>query len=186
MKLRSRAIAFCTVLFTALPVVAHDTPSYMRLTEKLDRPEDGYCLDVLGAGGSFRPDMPLISHNCKPGRAPDGMVTLRKDGSLYFPAFDACVTVMGVNRKALAGSALMLKACNAEEAFLRAAHFQGFSHRPDGRLALNGSDLCVTVGADSAPTFSSEHAWRTLFMMSCAQAPEERSRWSFQSPANQP
>ena len=174
------------MMMTALPSSAHDSPSYMRLIDPLDRPDDGYCLDVLGSGGSFRPDMPLISHNCKPGRAPDGMVALRQDGSLFLPAFNACVTVMGVNRKALAGGALMLKPCGAQEAFLRAAHFQSFTHRLDGRLELLNSDLCVTVGAQSAATFSPSHAWRTLFMLPCGQAPEKRSRWTFQSPENQP
>lgn len=186
MRTAASIISLCIGLSFALPSLAHDTPGYLRLADSLDRPDDGYCLDVVGAGGSFRPDMPLVSHNCKPGRAPDGMLAYREDGSLFFPAFNACVTAMGVNRKALPGSALMLKPCGAEEAFLRAANFQSFEHRPDGRLELADSGLCMTVGSQSAETFSPTHAWRTLFLAPCGEAPEARSRWRFQSPANQP
>lgn len=184
MRITSTVTVLFTCLFLTFPSLAHEMPAYLRLVDPLDRPSDGYCLDVVGAGGSFRPDMPLVTHNCKPGRAPDGMVAYREDGSLFFPAFGACVTAMGVNRKALPGSALMLKPCGAEEAFLRAANFQSFEHRLDGRLELANSDLCLTVGNQSAETFSPTHAWRTLFLMPCGQVPESRSRWTFQRPAN--
>ena len=180
MRFASLVLSLCIGLAFISPSAAHETPSYLRLVDPLDRPNDGYCLDVIGAGGSFRPDMPLVVHNCKPGRAPDGMVAYRKDGSFFFPAFDACVTAMGVNRKALPGSALMLKPCGAEEAFLRAANFQSFQHRLDGRLELATSGLCMTVGNQSAETFSPTHAWRPLFLMPCEQVPEARSRWTLQ------
>lgn len=152
-------------------------PGYLRLIDRLDRPDDGYCLDVLGANGTYRIDMPLTAHNCKPGRAPDGLISLRADGTLYFPAFDQCVTVMGVNRTALDGTALMLKPCGVTKAFLRAGEFQTFDLQEDGRLVLAGTDLCVTVGTRSAATFSSEHAWRALFMGVCEEVPGERVRW---------
>lgn len=182
MKLLLSLAGFCLFALSSLAASAHETPAYLRLVNPLDRPADGYCLDVVGAGGSFRTDMPLVSHNCKPGRAPDGMVAYRSDGSLFFPAFDACVTAMGVNQKALPGSALMLKPCGAEEAFLRAANFQKFEQRADGRLELADSGLCLTVGAQSAETFSPLHAWRTLFLAACEEAPKARSQWRFQNP----
>ena len=163
-----------------LPAAASaDGPFYLRLLDRLDRPNDGYCLDVIGSGGSFRLDMPLNVHNCKPGTAPDGTVHLRDDGTLFFPAFDRCVTAMGVNDRALDGTALMLKGCGESLPFLRAGSFQSFEHRGDGRLALSGSGLCLTVGAQSAPTFSSSHSWRALFLAPCENAVPERSIWEF-------
>ncbi len=179
MKFWQVLITLAALTLGAGPAAATTEVSYARLVDRLDRPSDGYCLDVLGSGQSFRFDMPLMAHNCKPGRAPDGLVTLRADGSLWFPAFDACVTAMGVNRALLAGAALMLKPCDAQLPFLNAANFQRFEHRSDGRLAVQGFDLCLTVGATSDRTFARSHAWRTLFVADCADAAPELSVWEF-------
>lgn len=179
------AAAFAFSWHTAAFAQAADAmpePGYLRLIDRLDRPDDGYCLDVLGANGTYRIDMPLTAHNCKPGQAPDGLISLRADGTLYFPAFDQCVTVMGVNRTALDGTALMLKPCGVTKAFLRAGEFQTFELQEDGRLVLSGTDLCVTVGTRSAATFSSEHAWRALFMGVCEDVPGERVNWETVAP----
>lgn len=179
------AAAFTFSWHTATFAQAADAmpePGYLRLIDRLDRPDDGYCLDVLGANGTYRIDMPLTAHNCKPGQAPDGLISLRADGTLYFPAFDQCVTVMGVNRTALDGTALMLKPCGVTKAFLRAGEFQTFELQEDGRLVLSGTDLCVAVGSRSAATFSSEHAWRALFMGVCEDVPGERVNWETVAP----
>ena len=109
---RAAALLILSALFVALAggkpsmaQTAQATARYLKLADHLDRPADGYCLDVPGAGGRFRLDKPLTVHNCKPGRAPDGVVVHRDDGTLWFPAFDLCVTAMGTNRGALPGSA---------------------------------------------------------------------------------
>ena len=39
---------------------------HLRLLDRLDRPEDGYCVDILGTPGNLRIDVPLFAHNCKP------------------------------------------------------------------------------------------------------------------------
>ena len=39
---------------------------HLRLLDRLDRPEDGYCVDILGTPGNLRVDVPLFTHNCKP------------------------------------------------------------------------------------------------------------------------
>jgi len=153
---------------------------YLRLVDRLDRPSDGYCLDVLGAGGQFRTDMPLMAHNCKADAAPDGLVDLRADGTLYMPAFDACVTAMGVNRSVLPGAVLILKPCGARVPFLNADGFQRFD-MVDGQMRLRGQNVCLRVGASSDRTFSASHTWRTLFMDSCS-APNALSRWALTRP----
>ena len=39
--------------------VAELVPGHLRLVDNLDRPEDGYCLDILGSGQYIRFDMPF-------------------------------------------------------------------------------------------------------------------------------
>lgn len=168
-------IAACAAL---LPLtVWAETPSYLRLIDRLDRPQDGYCVDVLGSGGAFRVDMPLMAHNCKPGAAPDEVLMLRADGTLFFPAYDACVTAMGVNTSLLPGAALMLKRCGANLPFLPAANFQQFSLQPDGRMVVEPHGLCLAVSGQSDRTFSPRDVWRALYVTDCDGADPRLSRW---------
>ncbi|MEM8957718.1 MAG: hypothetical protein AAGC86_07880 [Pseudomonadota bacterium] len=154
-----------------------DGPTYLRLIDRLDRPADGYCLDVLGAGGTYRTDLPVNAHNCKPGTAPDGVVMLGADGTLRFPAFDACLTAFGVNRGALPGSAVLLRPCGATEPFLPTAELQRWDLDGDGRMMLEGSALRLAVGPQSARTFGARDRWRALFLADCATVPATRARW---------
>ena len=181
---RAAALLILSALFVALAggkpsmtQTAQATARYLKLADHLDRPVDGYCLDVPGAGGRFRLDKPLTVHNCKSGRAPDGVVVHRDDGTLWFPAFDLCVTAMGTNRGALPGSALMPKPCDETVAFADGPSLKRFAFLPDGRLSLAGSDLCLVAGARSSATFSASHRWRTLYLDICATAPTARSQW---------
>ncbi len=155
---------------------------HLRLADDLDRPQDGYCLDVVGSGRHIRFDMPLIAHNCKPGLYADEAVVLQDDGTLYFPAYGGCVTVMGLNDHALPGASLMLKGCGEASPFLEAGNFQHFDHRDDRRLALGGTNLCLAVGDHSQATFDPTHRWRTLFVTDCDTAAAALSQWRFVDP----
>ncbi|MDJ1008687.1 MAG: hypothetical protein QNJ13_12795 [Paracoccaceae bacterium] len=172
--------ALAALFLLAAPAAAEDV-SYLQLQDRLDRPRDGYCLDVLGAGGNFRPDLPVNVHNCKPGNAPDGRVILRADGTLYMPAFNACVTAMGVNRTILPGAALILASCDARGAFGPSLALQQFELGQDGTLRVAG-ELCLTAGPVSGPTFSPSHAWRPLFVDACTADAAARQRWAFIAP----
>ena len=63
----------------ALFFLAKDAPAQnwaegstvLRLLDRLDRPQDGYCVDVLGVGLEARTDLPLFVHNCSSERYPD-------------------------------------------------------------------------------------------------------------------
>lgn len=160
-------------------------PGHLRLVDDLDRPQDGYCLDVLGSGPYIRFDMPLSAHNCKPGLYADEAVVLEPNGRIRFPAFNACVTAAGINQRALAGAALMPRGCGEKTPFLDAAALQVFEHRSDGRMELAGSGLCITVGQESDSTFDATHRWRSLFLQHCAQAPLAYSQWRFVIPVVQ-
>lgn len=149
----------------------------MRLIDRLDRPADGYCLDVLGTSGAYRTDLPVNAHNCKPGAAPDGVVTLGGDGTLRFPAFDACLTAFGVNRRALPDSAVLLRPCGASEPFLPTAELQRWHLNGDGRMMLEGSGLCIAVGPQSARIIGARDRWRPLFLATCATVPAHLARW---------
>ncbi len=151
----------------------------LRLLDRLDRPQDGYCVDVLGVGLGARTDLPLFVHNCSSERHPDEAVRFDDSGLIRFPAYMLCVTAMGVNGLSLPGSAILLRPCGERSLFIDAAALQHFSHHSDGRLTLANTNLCLTVGFRSTRTYSKQHRWRALFLEDCAIAPIKRSRWEF-------
>lgn len=180
------AILVITILIPA-PSVAQE-PSWkeesghLRLVDNLDRPQDGYCLDIVGSGQQLRFDLPLIAHNCKAGLYADEAVKIEPNGYIFFPAFGKCATVAGLNSRALPGAALVARECGENTPFLNAEALQKFDHRKDGRIELVGSGLCLTVGRKSDSTFSPDHRWRTLFVESCEDVEPTRSRWRFVVP----
>ena len=155
---------------------------HLRLLDRLDRPEDGYCVDILGTPGNLRIDVPLFAHNCKPRLTSDSSVIFTSDGLITFPAVNRCITVAGVNSKALPGASILLRKCNESVAFFETSRLQRFTHRKDGRLSISGSELCLVVGTKSAATYSPSHRWRTLFVDDCATAGPALSQWEFVIP----
>lgn len=158
-----------------------ESPTQLQLVDRLDRPSEGYCLDIVGSGGTIRFDMPLVAHNCVPGLYPDRTVAIRRDGSIYFPGYDQCATVMGMNAEALPGAAVMVKPCGQDTPFLEARRFQNFEQRDDGGIALAGTDLCLAVGAESRPTYNRTHRWRTLNVQRCGATDATLARWTIRS-----
>ena len=177
-------IAFSTASVQASrpPAETSLTPGHLRLMDDLDRPQDGYCLDILGSGQYIRFDMPITAHNCKPGLYMDEAVVIESDGRIHFPAYGACATAAGINKRALAGAAIMPRACGEQSPFLEADNLQKFTHHPDGRIELKDSNLCLTVGNESDSTFDETHRWRALFLAHCDQATSSHSRWHFVVP----
>ncbi len=159
-----------------------DSLVHLRLLDRLDRPEDGYCVDVPGTPRNMRVDVPLFAHNCKPSLTSDSAVVFTSDGLIQFPAVDRCITVAGVNSAALPGASILLRKCNESMPFFETARLQRFTHRDDGSLSIAGSELCLTVGPQSAATYSPSDRWRTLFVDDCATAKPARSRWEFVIP----
>jgi len=157
------------------------SPVHLRLVDRLDRPKDGYCLDIPGTSPNLRVDLPLFAHNCKLSLTSDSAVVFT-DGFIRFPGVDRCITVVGVNSRSLPGASIRLGVCNAKTPYLDLSRLQRFTHHDDGRLTLAGSELCLTVGSQSAATFSPYDRWRTLFVDDCATAKPARSRWEFVVP----
>jgi len=158
------------------------SPAHLRLLDRLDRPEDGYCVDILGTPGNMRVDVPLFVHNCKLSLTVDSAVVFTSDGLIQFPSVDRCLTVAGVNSAALPGASILLRKCNESMPFFESSRLQRFTHRDDGSLTVAGTELCLTVGPQSAATYSPSHRWRTLFVDNCATAEPARSRWEFVVP----
>lgn len=156
-------------------------PKYLRLLDKLDRPNDGYCFDVQGVVGHFRADKPLVAHNCKHGAAPDGLVEFL-DNKLFFSTFGACVTAMGAGETVLPGTSLMLKACKEQGLFASPAMQKSFSFNDKQQLELSDTDMCVVVGDRSAHTLSRRDRWRTLFLNDCDKSKLKYSQWQFVNP----
>ncbi len=155
---------------------------HLRLLDRLDRPEDGYCIDILGTPGNLRVELPLFAHNCKTTLTADSSVIFTSDGLIKFPAVDLCVTVAGVNSNALPGASILLRKCNESIPFFETFSLQRFTHRKDGRISISGSELCLTVGRESAATYSPSHRWRALFVEDCSIAEPSFSQWEFVVP----
>ena len=161
---------------------APGAPAHLRLVDRLDRPGDGYCLDIPGTPRNMRLDVPLFVHNCKPSLTSDSAVVFTSDGLIKFPAVERCMTVAGVNSGALPGASILLRKCNESVPFFETSKLQRFTLLDDGRLTVSGTQLCLTVGPQSAATYSSFDRWRTLFVDDCAAAEPARSRWEFVIP----
>lgn len=191
----SKASVLLMGCLPAIPVCAHASPSqmpvgtgYLMLKNPLDRPGDGYCLDVAGSGRAVRLDLPMNVHNCKgPGQYDDETVTLAGDGRIRFPAYgDACVTVAGVNGRALPGASVLIRPCGERTPFFDTSMLQVFSMNEDGQIELQGSDLCLAAGEYSASTHHPEHRWRTLSVQDCSEVSLDLSQWELLREENIP
>ncbi|MEO1200758.1 MAG: hypothetical protein AAFX39_16310 [Pseudomonadota bacterium] len=172
------ALGLCLAIGTPVTTMAQEL-GHLRLVDRLDRPVDGYCLDILGVGETLRVDVPIFAHNCKPGLTPDSAVMMTSEGMIRFPAVDLCVTAAGVNGRALPGAAIILRSCDGRAAFFEASALQHFDFRDDGRLALRGTNLCLAVGTVSDTTYSTRDRWRVLSVEDCAATPLFLSQWEF-------
>lgn len=176
-------LPLCGIHAQSRELVPGKSPGHLKLIDNLDRPEDGYCLDIVGSGPYIRFDLPMTAHNCKPGLYADEAVIVQENGYIYFPAFKKCVTAAGLNSRALPGAALVPRDCGERSPFLEAERLQLFKFRSNSQIELEGSGLCLTVGRKSDNTFSNEHRWRALYLEECNLADLNRSRWKFNTPA---
>lgn len=185
--LMASTIASTAVYAESLPKIEVDKEpviSNLILKDSLDRPQDGYCLDIPGSEQYLRNDTPLTAHNCKGDLYADEYVLYTK-GYLYLPATKQCVTAMGLNGRALPGSSLMSRECGEMGPFVNTDGLQKFTLKENGQVQLNNSNLCLTVGEVSASTFEPTHRWRALFMSDCSTASPTRSQWKL-TPVNLP
>jgi len=146
----------------------------------------GYCIDVHGTPGNLRADLPLFAHNCKPRLTVDSAVVFNTDsnsaGTIEFIELGMCVTVAGVNSRALPGTAVLLRKCGESTTFFESTALQQFTLHSDGKLELKQSGVCLAVGIRSDVTYSSNDRWRPLFVDDCATVDDARSRWKFIEP----
>lgn len=168
-------------LFTATAAnvtgAATEVLIHVRLKDRLDRPVNGYCFDILGTGRHLRLDLPLFAHNCKDGATPDSAVIYTSLGQLVFPAANVCVTAFGVNDTVLPGTSVLLRPCEQRTPFFETANLQKFDHLENGQLKLRGSELCLAVGNESSSTYSPSDRWRVLSLQSCTSTALSHSAW---------
>ena len=150
---------------------------HVRLKDRLDRPNDGYCLDILGTGQNLRLDLPLFAHNCKSGATPDSTVVFTNLGQLVFPEPAVCVTAFGVNNTVLSGTSILLRPCDQRISFFESADLQKFEHLDNGQLKLTDSELCLAVGEESSVTYSQQDRWRVLSLERCTDTKLSHSAW---------
>ena len=180
--LTALVIILLTETANSVSSASQSSQVHLRLLDRLDRPDDGYCVDILGPPGNMRTDVPLFAHNCKPTLTSDSAVVFTSDGFIKFPSVDRCLTVAGVNSTALPGASILLRKCNESVPFFETFLLQRFNHQRNGSLSISGSNLCLTVGAKSAPTYSPFHRWRTLFVADCSTVKPNLSQWEFVVP----
>ena len=164
------------IAISASQAVAEES-FHVSLKNRLDLPEEGYCLDILGWGQTIRADLPLFVVNCKDEATPDSSVVYTKEGQLRFPDVQVCVTAFGVNNTVLPGSSVLLRPCDEQTAFFSATTLQKFDYQENGQFKLRGHEVCLAVSAESAPTFSPSVRWRVLYLESCNDAPLGYSSW---------
>ena len=169
------------ILFTATAANPTDAATggliHVRLKDRLDRPLDGYCFDILGTGSHLRLDLPLFAHNCKGGATPDSAVIYTSLGQLVFPAANVCVTAFGVNDTVLPGTSVLLRPCEQRTPFFETSNLQKFDHMENGQIKLRGSELCLAVGNESSSTYSPSDRWRVLSLQSCTGTVLSHSAW---------
>lgn len=182
MKLRLRLSIWLLPLFVFSALALSDQAKHLRLIEPLDRPQDGYCVDVVGTPGSLRKDLPLFAHNCKPRLTIDSAVVFDPNGHIRFKDLDLCMTVAGINSVALPGTSVVLHQCGVNSVFFDTAELQTFNLQDNGKLILKNTNLCLAVGSQSATTYSTADKWRTLFVEDCSVADPAQSRWVFSDP----
>jgi len=177
------AVSLAFALWQTDPAWAQAKP-YVMLKDRLDRPVDGYCIDIAGSGEWINVNVPLSAHNCKgPGIAPDQALDYDgATGQLRFPALNVCVTALGRAGRSLSQMPLIAQPC-ATEARPQPTPFasrslQAFDFRADGRLELRGSGLCMVAGHQSDTTFSVHDRWRALLLLPCEGAPLALSQWT--------
>ncbi len=153
---------------------------HVRLKDRLDRPGDGCCFDILGTGNNLRVELPLFAHNCKPRATNDSAVIYTERGQLVFPgAGGICVTAFGVNDTVLPGTSVLLRPCDYRIAFFQTANLQQFDYLDNGQLRLRGYDLCLAVGNESSSTYSPDDRWRVLSLETCNEVELNLSAWDF-------
>lgn len=179
--LAAASIAVALVVsFCDRPAIAEvGAIGHLRLIDRLDRPQDGYCLDVLGTGQTLRLELPIFAHNCKSGITPDSAVTITPAGEIQFVDIDLCATAFGVNGRALSGSPIVIRPCGDTSPFFDSVPLQRFEWTDDRRLRLKGTALCLSVGDESASTYSTTDRWRMLTVESCSSVSSDRATWEF-------
>jgi len=187
-RIKSNCIFFAmTAFFTLSACQSHawrDGAGYLSLIDKLDRPEDGYCLDVAGSGNWVDLNVPLSMHNCKGPYfyADEAVIFNYKNGTIKFPAYNMCVTALGRDQRSLPKTPLILRACaddiSSVQTPFNPLSLQTFLHRDDGRIELSGSGLCLTAGVTSDITFSPIHKWRALYLETCNSVSMNLSVWN--------
>lgn len=169
-------VSLVAMVILSVEAIAADLV-HVRLKDRLDRPDDGYCLDILGTGSNLQLDMPLFVHNCKSGPTADSTVTYTDSGQLVFPDAQVCVTAFGVNNTVLPGTSVLLRPCDYRAPFFDTTDLQKFDYLKNGQLQLRGYDLCLTVGDRSSRTYSPHDRWRVLSLQICAGNELNRSSW---------
>lgn len=151
----------------------------LKLARDLDDPR-GYCLDVPGPASNILLHLPGWTHSCHSGPEPDQVYRFNLEGKGRFrfvhETYNLCLTA----DESAAKSRFNYQPCDREAG-------QSFRATPEGRLVLQGTDLCLAA-MNMAPGGSQDevgkgrdvqatHKIRILTLRPCGTGAPELERW---------
>jgi len=158
---------------------------FIRLSNTLDDPNRGFCIDAQGHMQGVNLKIPLNVHTCKDGfwnyDERFSQDTFNKSGYLFMPAFNACLTAV----KEVPGSHVMAVQCDPVNLSLQWQMKEGaISLKSDPTLCLtvDAKPSSVSMGTRNHPV---RHLVRPLTLEVC-EAQSIYQQWEFVSPSEIP
>jgi len=158
-----KTILIFATAFIGLPAFAQDEGDRIMLVDPLDEPEY-YCFDLTGFRDHLVLDDPIQAHTCKPlGRGPDQLFAFEGE-KIQVVGYDRCLQAAGNGSRTVAGASLMARECLDSG---QSSALQRFELDTAGKMHIKETELCVGVGAMSAPANGPSHMWRALIVTEC-------------------
>jgi hypothetical protein len=158
---------------------------FIRLSNTLDDPNRGLCIDVQGHMQGVNLQIPLNVHTCKDGfwnyDERFSQDAFNESGYLFMPAFNACLTAV----KAAAGSQVMAVQCDPASSSQQWQMKEGtisLKSNPALCLTVDEKPSSVSIGTRNHPV---RHLVRPLTLEEC-EAQSIYQQWEFASPSEIP
>ncbi|WP_370280368.1 ricin-type beta-trefoil lectin domain protein [Pontibacterium sp.] len=158
---------------------------FIRLSNSLDDPSRGFCIDVQGHMQGVNLQIPLNVHTCKDGfwnyDERFSQDEFNKSSHLFMPAFNACLTAV----KAAPGSHVMAVQCDPADSSMQwqiKAGMISLKSNPTLCLTVDAKPSSVSMGTRNHPV---RHLVRPLTLEEC-EAQSIYQQWEFVSPSDIP
>lgn len=172
MKLKK--ILIISVIGTLCTFSVYAEEVEVTLKHNLDGYLNGYCLDIKGRGDIKAGDG-VQAHTCYSykGTLGDDQIFESKNfekNQFYFPRFDLCVALSGLEK----GAAVALATCDSEN------ELQQLNFLESGNISpKNNQSLCLTASLDTTRGRggTSDHQIKKLTLETCSSSREIFQKW---------